>query len=292
MTETERLAAGLPSRTGIGFRAAHHRAIVDGRPDVGWLEAHAENYMGGGPAPRALDAVRRDYDVSLHGVGLSLGGAGGLDLAHLERLAALADRIQPFLVSEHLSWSGAGGAYFNDLLPLPYTEEALALVAAHVDQVQMRLGRQILVENPSAYLGYIEAEMDEGEFLTALAGRTGCGLLCDVNNIFVTTRNLGGDPLAWLAALPAGAVGEIHLAGHAVNDADGAKVWIDDHGGPVAEPVWALFKAACRRFPRAPALVEWDSNIPSLDVLVAEAARADRHRAAVNAREAGDAVAA
>ena len=283
--------AGLPSRTGIGFRATHHRAIIDGRPDLGWLEAHAENYMGGGPAPRALDAARRDYDISLHGVGLSLGGADGLDPVHLDRLARLVQRIEPFLVSEHLSWSSAGGAYLNDLLPLPCTEEALALVARHVDQVQSRLGRRILIENPSAYLAYAGSEMDEAEFLSALVRRTGCGLLCDVNNIYVTTRNLGGDPLAWLMALPAEAVGEIHLAGHAVNDADGVKVWIDDHGGPVADPVWALFDAACRRFPRAPALVEWDSEIPALEVLAAEASKADARRAAV-LQEAGHVVAA
>ena len=281
MIDTDATSTGLPRRTGIGFRAAHHRAIIDGRPDLGWLEAHAENYMGGGPAPRALDAARRDHDISLHGVGLSLGGADGLDLVHLDRLARLVQRVEPFLVSEHLSWSSAGGAYLNDLLPLPYTDEALALVARHVDQVQSRLGRQILIENPSAYLAYAGSEMDEAEFLSALVRRTGCGLLCDVNNIYVTTRNLGGDPLAWLMALPAGAVGEIHLAGHAVNDADGVKVWIDDHGGPVADPVWALFEAACRRFPQAPALVEWDSEIPALDVLVAEALKADARRDAV-----------
>src|SRR3989442_9974024 len=206
--------------TGIGLRSAHVDEMLATRPALGWLEIHAENYMGGGPARRALERLRADYPVSVHGVGLSLGSAEG-PAAHLERLARLVERVEPALVSEHLSWSIAGGAYLNHLLPLPYTEEALAIVTAHVTRVQERLRRWILVENPSGYLRFEHSTLEEAELLAALARRTGCGLLCDVNNIHVTCANLGGDPDAYLGALPPEAIGEIHLAGHAVNDADG-----------------------------------------------------------------------
>ncbi|MCW5750951.1 MAG: DUF692 domain-containing protein [Alphaproteobacteria bacterium] len=266
-------------RAGIGLRAVHHEAVAETRPDIGWFEIHAENYLGGGSPVQTLDAVRRDYPVALHGVGLSLGSAQGLDDGHLDRIAALAERIEPFLVSEHLSWSVVDGRYLNDLLPLPYTREALDIVAANVGRLQDRLKRRILVENPSTYLRFRASEMKEWEFLRALVRRSGCGLLCDVNNIHVSARNHGFDASAYLAALPADAVGELHLAGHAVNEADGIGILIDDHGSPVGDAVWRLFDQAVALFPSAPALVEWDSNIPPLARLVAEARQADRRRA-------------
>jgi hypothetical protein len=277
-------------QTGIGLRAPHVEEILATRPRVGWLEVHAENYMGGGPALRALERLRRDYPISLHGVGLSLGSADGLDTRHLERLAALAERLQPALVSEHLSWSVVGGAYLNHLLPLPYTEATLALVAGHVTRAQDRLGRRLLVENPSGYLRFESSTLAEAEFLAALAQRTGCGLLCDVNNIHVTCANLGGDAEAYLAALDPATIGEIHLAGHAVNEADGRTILIDDHGSPVAPAVWRLYERALARFGAAPTLIEWDTDVPPLPALLAEAADADRRLAA--AQEVRDVVGA
>jgi hypothetical protein len=266
---------------GIGLRAPHVAEVLEGRPAIGWLEVHAENYMGGGPALRALERLRADYPVSIHGVGLSLGSADGLDAAHLERLARLVERLQPALVSEHLSWSVTGGVYLNHLLPLPYTEETLDVLCAHVARVQERLGRSLLVENPSGYLRFRHSPIPEPQFLNELARRTGCGLLCDVNNVYVTCANLGGDPAAWLDALEPAAVGEIHLAGHAANDvgggnADGRTILIDDHGSPVADPVWSLYERALRRFGTTPTLIEWDTDVPPLAVLLAEAAKAGR----------------
>jgi uncharacterized protein (UPF0276 family) len=237
---------------------------------------HVENYLGGGPAPRALDAIRRAHPVSLHGVGLSLGSVEGLDRRHLERLVALVRRIEPALVSEHLSWSIAGGAYLNHLLPLPYTEESLALVCRHVSQAQETLGRRLLIENPSNYLRFRHSPIPEPEFLGELTRRTGCGLLCDVNNVFVSCRNLGQDPAAYLAALPSGAIGEIHLAGHSSNDVDGRILLIDDHGSRVAPPVWELYGQVVSRIGPRPTLIEWDTDVPELAVLIEEAAYADR----------------
>ncbi|HEU5193482.1 MAG TPA: DUF692 domain-containing protein [Methylomirabilota bacterium] len=262
------------SAAGIGLRAPHVEEILATRPAAGWLEVHAENYMGGGPALRALERLREDYPISVHGVGLSLGSADGLDARHLERLARLVERLEPALVSEHLSWSISGGAYLNHLLPLPYTEEALAVVAEHVERLQSRLRRTVLVENPSGYLRFRDCPIPEADFLATLARRTGCGLLCDVNNIHVTCTNLGGDAEAYLAALPAEAIGEIHLAGHALNDADGRTVLIDDHGSRVAEPVWRLYEQALARFGPRPTLVEWDTDLPSLATLLDEAGHA------------------
>jgi uncharacterized protein (UPF0276 family) len=261
--------------------------LLERRLAVGWLEIHAENYMGGGPVVRSLERLRADYPLSVHGVGLSLGSAEGIDGAHLERLARLVERLQPALVSEHLSWSVTGGAYLNHLLPLPYTDEALAVLCANVARAQDRLGRRLLVENPSGYLRFRDSSIAEPEFLNALARRTGCGLLCDVNNVYVTCANLGGEATAWLDALDAAAVAEIHLAGHAVNDADGRTVLIDDHGSPVADPVWRLFDHARRRFGATPTLIEWDTDVPALDVLLGESAKASRRLV-----EGGDVVAA
>ena len=260
---------------GIGLRASHMRELLARRPAVPWVEVHAENYMADARALASLESVRRDYPVSLHGVGLSLGSAGPLDRHHLDRLRGLADIVEPCLVSEHLSWSTSGGAYLNHLLPLPYTLETLSLIAAHVEEVQERLGRRILVENPSSYLRFRHSAMPEAEFLGELVRRTGCGLLCDVNNVYVSAWNVGLDAEAYLAALPAGAVGEIHLAGHAVNDADGVSLLIDDHGSPVSPAVWRLYLQALDRFGPVPTLIEWDTDIPALDVLLAEAHKAD-----------------
>src|SRR5215475_13201609 len=223
-------AAEPLSVAGIGLRGPHLAAVVASPPSVGFLEVHPENYMGGGPALTALEKIRRDRPLSLHGVGLSLGSADGIDGAHLARFAQLVDRLRPALVSEHLSWSTAGGVYLNDLLPLPYTEEALAVTAAHIDEVQTRLGRKILVENPSSYLRYRHSTIAEPEFLAELVQRTGCGLLCDLNNIHVSGRNLDFDPEAYLSSLPASAIGEFHRAGHSINEAEGLEILIDDHG--------------------------------------------------------------
>ncbi len=289
------MASGTPapglSGSGIGLRSLHVAEVLATRPAIDWLEVHAENYMGGGPAVRALERVRREYPVSIHGVGLSLGSADGLDAVHLERLAWLVERLQPALVSEHLSWSITGGAYLNHLLPLPYTEETLVVVSEHIERVQERLGRRLLVENPSSYLRFIESPMPEAEFLNALVRRTGCGLLCDVNNVYVSCQNLGGDAAAYLDAIEPAAVAEIHLAGHAVNDADGHAILIDDHGSRVAEDVWRLHARALARFGAVPTLVEWDTDVPPLAILLEEAAKANvMLRAAL--RDDGDAHAA
>jgi uncharacterized protein len=261
--------------TGIGLRAPHVVEIMASRPALGFLEVHAENYMANGPALEDLLQLREHYPVSLHGVGLSLGSAEGLSRAHLNRLQMLVEEARPRLVSEHLSWNVVGGTYLNDLIPFPYTPESLAIVSRHVDHVQQTLGRRLLIENPSSYLRYRSSTMAEAEFLAELVRRTGCGILCDVNNVFVTAQNLRLDASAYLRGLPAGAVGEIHLAGHAANDADGVTILIDDHGAPVCDAVWALYDEALRLFGPVPALVEWDSNVPDLDVLIDQARRAD-----------------
>lgn len=261
---------------GIGLRSPHLAEIARDRPVTGFLEIHAENYLAGSPARRTIENLRRDYEFSVHAVGLSLGSAEGLDEAHLGRVAALIERLEPQLVSDHLSWSVAGGHYFNDLLPLPYTEEALAVVVRNVQRLQERLGRRVSIENPSCYLAFGHSTLSEPEFLAELARRSGCGLLLDANNVVVTAHNLRLDPMDWLAPLPAEAITEYHLAGHAVNDADGQRVLIDDHGSPVSEAVLGLFGEIVRRYGKRPTLVEWDTDIPALDVLLDEARRAER----------------
>jgi uncharacterized protein (UPF0276 family) len=266
---------------GIGLRGPHIAEIMAERPAVGFLEVHAENYMGETPAAAALEELRRDYPISLHSVGLSLGSAGSLSFAHLTCLRALVERLEPTLVSEHLAWCEAGGVYFNDLLPLPYTEEALDLFCSHVDQAQDNLRCQLLVENPASYLRFRHSTMGEAEFLNSVVQRTGCGVLCDVNNLYVNSENFGFDPISYLDALPARAVAEIHVAGHHHSNAAGAPILIDDHGAQVAEPVWSLYLEAIERFGGVPTLVEWDTRIPPLGVLLGEARRAD---AIANAR--------
>ena len=261
---------------GIGLRSPHLAEIERDRPATAFLEIHAENYLGGAPALAMVERLRADYTLSVHAVGLSLGSAEGLDEAHLQRVAALVKRLQPTYVSDHLSWSVTGGRYFNDLLPLPYTDEALDTVVRNVGRLQDALGRQVSVENPSCYLGFAHSTMSEPAFLSELVRRSGCGLLLDLNNIHVTAHNLRLDPVAWLAGLPGEAITQYHLAGHAVNDADGEPILIDDHGSRVAESVWDLFGQALDRFGARPTLIEWDTDIPDLAVLLDEAARADR----------------
>jgi len=266
----------LAAAVGIGLRSVHVADVIATRPAVAWLEVHAENYMAsGGPTLAALERIRKSYPVAIHAVGLSLGSADPLDARHLRRLRALVERIQPALVSDHLSWSSLGGRYVNHLLPLPYTDEALHLVCDHVAQAQNALGRRLLVENPSSYLRFRESPIPEPDFLADVVRRTGCGLLCDVNNVYVSACNLGLDPVAYLDALPVDAIEEFHLAGHSVNDADGVPVLIDDHGARVAPEVWALFAQVLARSGPRPTLIEWDANIPELSVLVDEARRAD-----------------
>ncbi len=260
---------------GIGLRGPHLAEIARERPATAFLEIHAENYLSSTPAVQTAERLRADYTFSIHAVGLSLGSAEGIDDAHLGRVAALVKRLQPAYVSDHLSWSMTGGRYLNDLLPLPYTEEALDVVARNIERVQDRLGRQISLENPSCYLGFVHSTMSEPEFLSEVARRSGCGLLLDVNNIHVTAHNLRLDARDWLR-LPADVVTQYHLAGHAVNDADGEPILIDDHGSRVGDAVWTLFEEVVRRFGSRPTLLEWDTDIPALSVLLDEAQRADR----------------
>jgi hypothetical protein len=262
----------IPAGAGIGLRFPHHEAVAALRPAVAFLEVHAENYFGGGRVRECLADLRRDYPLSVHGVGLSLGSAGDLDQRHLALLAALVQNFQPALVSEHLSWSITNGRYLADLLPLPMTEEALQVVCRHVSQVQERLGRPILIENPSTYVQFEHSSIPEWEFIAELAARTGCGMLCDVNNIFVSASNHGWDPQRYIDALPSRIVGEIHLAGHAVRTLpDGARVRIDTHGSRVCPEVWTLYRHALDRFGPRPTLIEWDTDIPPLPTLLDEA---------------------
>lgn len=256
---------------GIGLRAPHHAEVLRRRPALGFLEVHSENFFAaGGPALAGLERVRAAYALSFHGVGLSLGSADAVDQAHLRRLAALVRRFQPMLVSEHLSWSSFGGRHAHELLPLPFTEEALAHVVARIGAAQDALGRELLVENVSSYHRFAVSAMPEWEFVAEAARRSGCKLLLDVNNIWVNACNHGFDARRYLAAIPAAAVGEIHLAGH--QEVDG--LLVDTHGARVSAPVWALYAEAVARFGIRPTLVEWDVDIPELDVLLDEAGRA------------------
>jgi uncharacterized protein (UPF0276 family) len=271
-----RVEPPIPVRAGIGLRAQHYHEVIETRPATGWFEVHSENYFGdGGPPLRFLERVRRDYPLSLHGVGLSLGSSDPLNLAHLQKLKTLITRFAPGLVSEHLCWSSIGGLYLNDLLPLPYTEEALRHVSQRILQTQDYLQRQILIENVSSYLQYRHSTIPEQEFVADVAARTGCGILLDVNNIYVSAINHDFDPLAYLHAIPVATVREIHLAGFAVNHYDDGDILIDHHGAPVAEPVWDLYGEALRRFGPTPTLIEWDTDIPPLTVLLDEARKAD-----------------
>ncbi len=265
----------LPDAPGIGFKPEHFEAIRATRPDLGFFEIHAENYMGAGGVPHAqLTALRADYALSLHGVGLSIGGPGRLDSDHLTRLRALIDRYHPESFSEHLAWASHGEAYLNDLLPLPYTPQTLRIVCDHIDEVQERLGCTMLLENPATYVLFEQSTLPETDFLAEVVKRTGCGLLLDVNNVFVSASNHRFDPRAYLEAFPMQAVGEIHLAGHATEDLPSGPLLIDAHCCPVAEPVWTLYAEVIARTGPRPSLIEWDNDVPALPVLLAEAARA------------------
>jgi len=271
------LGAPVPASAGIGLRSAHVGHFIDGHPDVPWLEVHSENYFAaGGAAHAALTRIRSAYPLSFHGVGLSLGSVDPLDRAHLDRLRELVRRYDPALVSEHLSWSSVGGQFLNDLLPLPATREALEHMVLRVDATQERLGRRILIENVSSYLAMGAGEMPEHCFLAELAQRTGCGVLLDVNNLYVNECNHGALAATFIAGLPVGSVGEIHLAGHSVHDYDGEKVVVDTHSTRVCAAVWRLYERAIARFGRVPTLIEWDSDLPELAVLVDEARHADQ----------------
>jgi uncharacterized protein (UPF0276 family) len=263
----------IPAQAGIGLRSAHHDALLAERPAIAFIEAHTENYFhDGGAAVLALLRARANYPLSLHGVGLGLGSAEGVDREHLGRVKRAIQRFEPALVSEHACWGHAGGEHFNDLLPLPYTVEAAQLLARQVADAQDFLGTQLLIENVSAYVAFEHSRLTEWEFLAAVVSESGCALLLDVNNVYVNAQNLGLDAEAFMAGLPPGSVREIHVAGHARN----GSVLIDDHGSRVCEPVWDLYRSAIARFGPRPTLVEWDNHIPPLGELVSEAQRADR----------------
>lgn len=277
--------SSLAGRTGIGLRPEHWRAFTETRPTVGFIEAHSENYFGRGGKPlHFLLLARESHALSLHGVGLSIGSVDPLCERHLARLAELVRLLEPDLVSDHLCWTSVGGLHANDLLPLPYTEEALAHVVARVQRVQDFLGRPILLENLSAYLDYAQSTVPEWEFLAEVAARSGCGVLLDINNIHVSAHNLGFDPLRYIDAIPPAAVWEMHLAGFTRNALDdGTEILIDTHSAPVADAVWALYDAALERFGPVPTLVEWDADLPSLPALVAEAEKARARMEALHA---------
>ena len=267
---------GLPARAGVSLKPSHFRDVLDARPEVGFFEVHAENYMvDGGPFHHFLGRIREDYPLSLHGVGLSIGAQGALDEAHLTQLATLIKRYEPASFSEHLAWSSHGDVFLNDLLPLPYDQVTLQRVCEHIDQVQLRLGRRMLLENPATYVEFTASTMSETQFLAEVLQRSGCGLLLDVNNVHVSCVNHGRDAHAYIDALPLDAVGEIHLAGFTPDrDAAGAPLLIDSHGSPVDEAVWALYERVVERIGPMATLLERDNDVPALSTLLAEAQRA------------------
>lgn len=267
----------IRARGGVSLKPAHYRTILETRPDIGFFEVHAENYMGaGGPAHRFLEAIRADYPLSVHGVGLSIGSSEALDFEHLERLNCVVTRYEPGLVSEHLAWSTHDGLFLNDLLPIPYTRGTLARVCEHVDQVQATLRRRILIENPSTYIRFTQNTLSETEFLAEVVARTGCGLLLDVSNVMVCAVNHGTSPHAYIDAFPIDEVEEIHLAGFSAEGADGnERLLIDDHGSAVRAEVRSLYQYALHRAGAVPTLIEWDNNIPDWSVLLEEAQRTE-----------------
>ncbi|USW95060.1 DUF692 domain-containing protein [Pseudomonas proteolytica] len=272
-------APGLPRRAGLGLKSEHFQQVLATLPDIGFFEVHAENYMvAGGPFHHYLGLIREHYALSLHGVGLSIGGECPLNHVHLARLAALVERYQPHSFSEHLAWSSHGPVFLNDLLPLAYDDATLKRVCEHIDQVQSTLKRRMLLENPSTYLQFQHSTLDETDFISEVIRRTGCGLLLDVNNVYVSCINHQQDPLAYLHALPLHSVGEIHLAGFA-EDADslGDRLLIDDHGAPVDNAVWQLYQQALQRTGPVATLIERDNDVPAFSVLHAEARQADQH---------------
>ncbi len=267
----------IPAWAGIGLRDPHMAAFLAGPQPVAGVEVHSENYLcDGGPRLATLERVRESCSVSCHGVGLSLASADGLDRAHLAALRRLFDRVEPVLVSEHLAWSVSGGRYWADLLPIPYTHAALARVADNVDFAQQCLGRRLLIENPTPYVAFAESVLGEAEFMARLAEKTGCGVLLDLNNLYVTCRNHGLDPAAWMESLAPGAVGEYHLAGHGRKTVEGRTLLIDSHAAPVSDAVWSLYEQALARFGPRPTFVEWDLRLPPFATLLAEAEEAER----------------
>ncbi len=275
----------LPPLPGVGYKPQHYSDILENTAPVGWLEVHAENYMGDGGRPLAqLRALSEQFPISVHGVGLSIGGEGRLDPDHLERLKQLVGWLDPASFSEHLAWSTHDSHFLNDLLPLPYTDQTLARVCEHIDEVQTALGRRMLLENPSSYLAFAESTWAETDFLTEVTRRTGCGLLLDVNNVFVSATNLGYSPQAYIDAFPLDAVGELHLGGHDEDEDDhGMPLLIDSHGREVADPVWGLLDLVLERSGPKPLLIEWDTDVPDWSVLRDEARRAEAALARVHA---------
>lgn len=270
-------AGVLPARSGLGLKPEHFHTILETRPDLGFFEVHAENYMvDGGPFHYYLSQIRSRYSLSIHGVGLSIGGEAALDEDHLDRLAILLERYEPQSFSEHLAWSSHGDTFLNDLLPAPYNNETLTRVCNHIDHVQEKLKRRMLLENPATYVEFAASTMAETDFITEVIQRTGCGLLLDVNNVYVSCANHGRDPYTSVDALPLAATGEIHLAGFARDtDAAGDELLIDSHGSPVAEAVWTLYRYALQRIGPVATLIERDNDIPAFEVLLAEARSAE-----------------
>ncbi len=267
--------SGLPHKPGVGYKPQHFSDILENPGSVGWLEIHAENYMGMGGRPLAqLRHLAERFPISVHGVGLSIGGEGPLDPEHLARLKNLVSWLKPTVFSEHLAWSTHDGSYFNDLLPLPYTNDTITRVADHIDQLQEVIGRQMMLENPSSYLSFDESTWSETDFLCEVAKRTGCGLLLDVNNVFVSATNLGYDPRDYIADYPLDKVGEIHLGGHDEDEDDhGKPLLIDSHGAEIVDPVWALLDHTLSLSGSRPLLIEWDNDVPDWPILSAEADR-------------------
>ncbi len=265
------------ANAGVGLRYQHHQDFIDLKPQVSWVEVHSENYFGGGMPVNYLQRIRENYELSLHGVGLSLGSSERVRKTHIKMVQKLIEQLSPIFVSEHLSWNITQNFYLNDLIPVPYTQESLSIFVRNIDEVQNTLGRQILIENPSAYFQYSFGDYSETEFLSHLVNQTKCGLLLDINNVYVTCHNQHTDPLTYIKEIPANAIQEIHLAGHATKVIDDSVILLDDHGSKVADAVWQLYKKAIDIFGIKPTLIEWDSNIPPLDILIREAEIANRY---------------
>ena len=265
------------ANAGVGLRYQHHQDFIDLKPQVSWVEVHSENYFGGGMPVNYLQRIRKNYELSLHGVGLSLGSSERIRKTHIKMVQKLIELVSPIFVSEHLSWNITQNFYLNDLIPVPYTQESLRIFVRNIDEVQNILGRQILIENPSAYFQYSFGDYSETEFLSHLVNQTKCGLLLDINNVYVTCHNQHTDPLTYIKEIPANAIQEIHLAGHATKVIDDSVILLDDHGSKVADAVWQLYKKAIDIFGIKPTLIEWDSNIPPLDILIREAEIANRY---------------
>ncbi|MBO9400785.1 DUF692 domain-containing protein [Shimia sp. R9_3] len=277
MFDAQQTPRKLPNRPGVGYKPQHYADLIQDPGTVGWLEIHAENYMGDGGRPIAqLRQLSERFPISVHGVGLSIGGEGALDADHLARLKHLVDWLNPTVFSEHLAWSTHDGAFLNDLLPLPYTDATLQRVCDHINQLQDTIDRQMMLENPSSYLAFDESTWSEPDFLREVAKRTGCGLLLDVNNVFVSATNLDYDPRAYIADYPLDMVGEIHLGGHDEDEDDhGKPLLIDSHGAPIVDPVWALLDHTLSLSGPKPILIEWDTDVPEWPILHDEALRAD-----------------